>query len=81
MCIFKQYANVFGAPGKGVHAHRFMGVAVVDFALTVLAALLTSYYTDVPLTLSLVGWLLAGLFAHWLFGVKTGMTKYFGIGC
>jgi hypothetical protein len=81
MCLLKKYSALFGNPGKGLHSTHFMGVALIDVLFTVLAALLTSYYTDIPITLSLMAWLVFGLLAHWLFGVETSVMRYLNLTC
>lgn len=68
-----KYKDVFGVPGHGVHAYRFLGVAVVDLALTILVA-------------ALIGWdnffstfailLILSVCIHLLFCVDTALIKY-----
>lgn len=74
------YANIFGAPGTGPHAYRFMGIAVVDTALTVLAAWLAYKWVGV---LSFVAWLFAFLLlaevSHYAFGTQTAGLTALGI--
>jgi hypothetical protein len=36
------YANILGIPEQGIHAKRFMGIALNDTLMTIVAALLTS---------------------------------------
>lgn len=69
------YKDIFGKPGTGAHSYRFLGLAVVDVALTVLVAMLTSWGLDVPLVYSLAGWFLAGIILHHLFCVRTTLDK------
>ena len=65
------YKNLFGAPDTGAHSIRFMGLAVVDVALTILAGLLIAWFFEWP-TLYVVGAVfLLGIFLHWLFCVRT----------
>lgn len=73
------YANVLGVPGEGVHAHRFMGLALNDMIATVVAALLTAWIFKISFLYSLVGWFIAGEVLHYAFGVDTAFLKMLGI--
>lgn len=76
------YAAIFGKPGTGAHAWRFgpnNGFAVVDTLLTILAAMITSYFGGFPLLNSIVAWFLIGEALHLLFGVQTAVLTFFGI--
>lgn len=80
-CPFSKFKNIFGAPGTGPHSIRFMGVALVDFALTILLAIFVTWKFKVPLDLSIIGVLVFSLIIHMLFGVETGALKYLGLTC
>jgi len=81
VCVLSKYRDIFGIPNKGVHRWRFMGVAVVDYVLTLVAAILTTYVSKIPLVLSTIVWFLMGIFFHAIFGVQTTMIKKLGIKC
>ena len=81
MCIFSKYRNFFGVPKEGVHRWRFMGVAIVDYLLTLAVAVLTTYISHIPLVLSTIGWFSLGIFFHIIFGVQTDVIKKLGIKC
>ena len=73
LCKFK---NLFGEPGKGVHASRLFGLARNDIIATLFGALaITMYFQKkfflVSAALFLLGWVL-----HVLFCVKTPLTKF-----
>ena len=70
-----QYKNLFGAPGKGAHAYRFMGVAVVDVVLTVLAAVCIAWVAEWPVWYVLGGLFAIGIVLHHLFCVRTTVDK------
>lgn len=78
---FSQFRDIFGAAGTGPHSIRFMGVAFVDFAITILLAMLLTWKFKVPLDLSIIAMLIFSLIIHWLFGVETGALKYLGLTC
>ena len=81
MCIFKQYKDIFGSPGKGVHSYRFLGASLVDYSITILGAMLITYLTDIPLVITTIVLLILGVILHYLFGVQTNTLKYLGINC
>ena len=73
------YANILGVPGEGVHAQRFMGLALNDMIATVVAALLTSWIFNCSIVYSLVLWFIAGEVLHYAFGVNTAFLQMIGI--
>ena len=73
------YANILGVPGEGVHAQRFMGLALNDTLATIVVALLTSWILDFPFLYSLFLWFVAGEVLHYAFGVNTAFLKMIGI--
>jgi len=73
------YANALGTPGEGVHAQRFLGLALNDTIATLVAALLTKWFFDIPLLYSILGWFVAGEVLHYAFGVDTAFLKMIGI--
>ena len=66
-----KYANIFGAPGQGPHATRFLGVAVVDVVFTVIGAAIIAYFTKVPFLYVAFAVFLLGIVLHRLFCVRT----------
>ena len=79
VCPFRAHRNFFGKPGTGVHQYRFFGLAGVDYLLTLLVAMATTWATGTPLVLTTVGWLLLGLLFHVLFGVNTHAVRWLGL--
>lgn len=73
------YAHALGVPGEGVHAQRFMGLALNDTLATIIAALLTALIFNVSFLYSLIGWFVAGEVLHYAFGVNTAFLKMIGI--
>ena len=68
-------ANIFGEPGTGVHAYRFLGTAIVDVAATVALAFTGAAYFNYDPIVATVGLLILSLPVHVAFGVKTAWTK------
>ncbi len=81
LCPLSQYRDIFGAPGTGPHRFRFMGVALVDFAMTMALAVFVTWAFKVPFDLSIIFMLVISLVIHLVFGVETGALKYLGLTC
>ena len=80
-CLFSQYKDIFGAPGTGVHAYKFLGTSIVDFGLSMLLAVFVTWKFKMPLELSVILMLALGILFHILFGVQTSTLEYLGITC
>lgn len=70
-----KYRHIFGIEKRGVHAVRFMNLAMIDVALTVIGAWLLARSFRWSF-----GWALLGLFAmavclHRIFCVNTTINK------
>lgn len=66
--------DALGKPGEGVHFH-VMGVAVVDLALTALAAWALAKWRDWSFAWTFAAAMLLGLVVHAAVGVRTTLTK------
>ena len=80
-CPFSKFKYALGIPGKGVHSTRFLNLALVDYILTIIAAIITSFITHIPLVLTTIIWLILGIILHVLFGVETDSVRFLGLGC
>jgi hypothetical protein len=80
-CPFNAYRDFFGAPGTGGHRYRFLDVATVDYILTLLVAMATTWTTGLPLVISTILWLILGIVLHTLFGVHTSAVQWLGLAC
>ena len=69
------YKNVFGAPGTGAHSYRFMGLAIVDVVLTVLAGILIAWFTGWSVWYVVGGLFILGIILHHVFCVRTTIDK------
>lgn len=74
----KKYKDIFGKPGKGIHKYRFLGTAISDYLLTILAAVIITYFTKIPLVLTTILAFVLGIVLHVIFGVETNTTRYLG---
>lgn len=73
------YKTLLGIREQGVHSPRVLGLARNDIVMTVLGALATSYFFNVSILWSLIGWFVAGEVLHILFGVDTAFLELLGI--
>jgi hypothetical protein len=80
-CPFSKYKNILGVPGKGAHKYQFLDTAIVDYIFTILGAIITTYFSHIPLVLTTIFWFIMGIILHILFGVETSTLKYLGIKC
>jgi hypothetical protein len=64
-------------PGKGIHAYRFAGLAIVDVVLTVVAAVLIQRYMmpDICLSAVLLALFLLGIIAHRALDIHTTIDR------
>ena len=80
-CPFHTYKNLFGAPNTGPHSYRFLDTAMFDYILTILAAMLITYTSNIPLELTTISLFIIGIILHILFGVNTYTTRFLGFTC
>lgn len=79
MNYLKKYKDILGKPKEGVHSHRFLGTAIVDYLLSIIVAIILAYFSNIPLVLTTIIVFVLGIILHILFGVPTNTTKYLGI--
>jgi hypothetical protein len=70
-----KYKNILGVPGKGVHSYRFMGVAIIDVIMTIIAAIIISFFTKKSFIKILIILFILGIILHRLFCVRTTIDK------
>tara|TARA_B110000967_G_C18892005_1_gene568051 strand:+ start:1827 stop:2063 length:237 start_codon:yes stop_codon:yes gene_type:complete len=76
MINLKDYKNILGAAGTGIHKYKFMGTSLVDYFMSIVGAFIITYYTKVPLVITTIGILLVGILLHWLFQINTEVLKF-----
>ena len=81
ICPFSKYKNILGIIGNGIHKYRFLNTAIIDYILTIIISCITTYFSNIPLVLTTIMWLVIGIILHILFGVETNTLKYLGILC
>ena len=70
-----KYKNALGEPGKGIHSYRLFGVAIADVIMTIVAAILISYFFKLSFIKTLLVLFLTGIVLHRLFCVRTTVDK------
>lgn len=73
------YAHVLGVPGQGVHAPRFLGLALNDILATIALAFVTSLLGGWPFWPVLIIWFLIGEVLHYIFGTQTAFLTMIGL--
>lgn len=70
-----QYKNILGKVGEGVHAVRFMGVAIVDVLLTILGSYMLTLIFHWNFWITLIIVFILGIILHRVFCVRTTIDK------
>jgi hypothetical protein len=76
MSLLCNYKNIFGKPNEGIHSHRFLGLAIVDVVMTIIAAIIISFFLNYSFPKTLSYLLLLGVFLHYIFCVDTAFNKF-----
>ncbi len=71
-----KYRDALGQPGIGIHSHRVAGMAAVDLALTVVAAVIIAWWFDWSFGYTFIGVFIAGIAFHRAFCVRTTVDKW-----
>jgi hypothetical protein len=66
------YKYVFGVPGTGFHAYRFLDTPIGDYLGTILLAMLVTWLTKIPLVITTIGAFVLGIILHMAFCMYTG---------
>jgi len=74
--MFCQYKNLFGEPGKGVHAYRLFDIAIVDVLLTVLLGMVITHVFSLSLIYTIIGLFLLSIVMHRMFCVRTKVDRF-----
>ena len=70
-----KYKNSLGIPKKGIHSYRFLGLAIADVIMTIIGALLISYFLKISLVYTTISLFISGIILHRLFCVRTTIDK------
>lgn len=75
MCLFSKWKNILGVPKEGVHRIRLFGLALTDLVLTIILAIIISYWKDWNLIVVFLSLMLLSILIHLLFCVDTALIK------
>jgi hypothetical protein len=75
MVYLCKYKDIFGEPGKGPHKYRFMNIAIIDVAFTIIVAYIIYRFTLWNFWITLAVAFVLGIFFHRLFCVRTTIDK------
>jgi hypothetical protein len=70
-----KYKNLLGIPNKGIHSYRFLGLAIADVIMTIIAAILISYFFKISFVYTSISLFVLGIILHRLFCVRTTVDK------
>ena len=71
-----QYKHIFGEPNKGIHSYRLFGLAIIDVVMTIVGAMLISYFFQTSLLYTSMALFSLGILLHRLFCVNTSIDKF-----
>ena len=70
-----KYKNALGIPNEGMHSYRFLGLAIVDVIMTIILAILISYFFKISFLYTSISIFVLGIILHRLFCVRTTIDK------
>ncbi len=70
-----KYKNALGVPGKGIHSYRIFNIAIADVIMTLIAALIISYFFKISFIKTSICLFIIGILLHRLFCVRTTVDK------
>jgi hypothetical protein len=72
---FCKFKNIFGSPGEGARAYRFMGVAIIDVVAAVCISMIISRIMKWSVWSVLISFFITGIVVHRIFCVRTTIDK------
>ena len=69
-------SGIFGEAEKGIHAHSFLGTAIVDYVLTLALAMLATATTGTPIVLTTAAAMLFSVAIHAALRVDTRTLRW-----
>ena len=70
-----KYKNLFGPPGKGIHAFKIYGISVWDTLITLIGAIIIAWLAKWSYLYTIIGVFITGIIVHRLFCVRTAVDK------
>ena len=70
-----KYKDIFGKPNEGAHSYRFLGIAIVDFMLTLIGAIIIAAYFKYDYIVTIIVTFIIGILVHRIFCVDTALNS------
>ena len=70
-----KYKDIIGKPREGARSFRFLGIAVLDSLVTLLAALLFSWIYKIHVFYTVIPLFFSGIILHRMFCVDSGIDR------
>ena len=70
-----KYKDLFGEPREGLRKYRIFDIAILDVAVVIIIGLAISFFTKMNIWIVLGILFLAGIIAHRVFCVRTGVDQ------
>jgi hypothetical protein len=70
-----KYKNLIGMPNEGIHSYRVLNLAIIDIIITIIFAILISYFFKISFVFTLISVFIFGIIIHRLFCVRTTIDK------
>ena len=70
-----KYKDLFGLPNTGLRQYRIFDIAIYDTVIVIICAWIISWVFQTPFWQTLIVIFMAGIVAHRLFCVRTGLDK------
>jgi len=70
-----KYKNLLGIPKEGIHSYRFLGLAIADVIMTIIAAIPIAYIFNTSFMYAALSLFALGIILHRLFCVRTTIDK------
>lgn len=70
-----KYKDALGKPKTGIHSYRIFNIAIADVIMTIIAALIISYFFKFNFWITLIILFLLGILLHRIFCVKTTVDQ------
>lgn len=70
-----KYKDALGKPKTGIHSYRIFNIAIADVIMTIIAALIISYFFKFNFWITLIVLFLLGILLHRIFCVRTTVDK------
>ena len=70
-----KYKDALGKPKTGIHSYRIFNIAIADVIMTIIGALIISYFFKFNFWITLLILFLLGILLHRIFCVKTTVDK------